>query len=124
LAAKAIRLGRHQVNRIRPTGDLLTKHCRALRRGDTEHFDVAVLSNSIKSFDGLRRRLPPGWGERGEVVLFGRRRQAREEVAHVDQRIDAATLAGDHDGVNDGRTLAGVGMSDEKPILRIMASSP
>ena len=56
--------------------------------------------------------------------MIGHRRQAPEQVAHVDQRIEAAALAGGHDGVDDGRTLAGVGMPDEEPVLLVMASSP
>ena len=84
-----------------------------------------MLTNTTAFAVGLRRRLgprlahwsPPGRGERGEVILIAHRRQAREQVAHVGQRIDAAPLAGDHDRVDDGRTLAGVGMADEEPVL-------
>ena len=83
-----------------------------------------MLSNSIKSFDGLRRRLPPRGGERAQVIVIGHRWQPPEQIAHVDQRIDAAAPAGNDDRVNDGRALAGVGMPDEEPVFLVMASSP
>ena len=49
--------------------------------------------------------------------MVGHGRQAGEQVPDVGQGIDAAALAGDDDRVDDGGTLAGLGMSDEEPVF-------
>jgi hypothetical protein len=43
--------------------------------------------------------------------------QAREHVAQVGQRVEAAAAAALHDGVEDGGALAGLRRSDEEPVL-------
>ena len=58
--------------------------------------------------------LPAGRGERRQIVLVGQAGQAGEEVAQVGERILAVALAGDDQGVEDGRALAGVGMPDKR----------
>ena len=43
--------------------------------------------------------------------------QAREDIAQVGHRVEAPATAGLHDGVEDGRALAGLRRSDEQPVL-------
>ena len=66
---------------------------------------------------GSRWRLPLRRGERRQVVAIGHRGQAREHVLEVGVGVDAAPLAGDHDRVDNGRAVTGVGMPYEKPVV-------
>jgi hypothetical protein len=63
-------------------------------------------------------RFPLRWQERPKVVLVGHRRQPVEHIPEVRQGIDAMTPAGDDDRVDDGRAFAGIGVTDEEPVLR------
>ena len=49
--------------------------------------------------------------------MVGHPGQAGEHVAEVGEGILAVTLAGDDEGVDDRRALAGVRMTDEEPVL-------
>ena len=68
---------------------------------------------------GLRRP-PLRRQERSQVLLGGHRRQPREHIPEISQRIDAMTAAGDDDRVDDGRAFAGIGVPDEEPVLFLM----
>ncbi len=68
-------------------------------------------------------RCPVGGRQGVQVVPGGHCRQPGEDVTEVDQRVDLAPLAGDDDRVDDGGTLAGVGMPDKQPVFLFMLSS-
>lgn len=59
----------------------------------------------------------PGFG--GDVFdpAGGHRGQSCEDVAEVDERVDAPAAAAFDDGVEDGSALAGFGGSYEEPVL-------
>ena len=44
-------------------------------------------------------------------------RQAREDVAQVSIRIDTATTAALHDGIEDGRAVSSLSLPNEQPIF-------
>ena len=52
-----------------------------------------------------------------EIVLVAHRGEAGEHVFHVGVRVFAVALTGDDDRVDDGRSLAGIGVADEEPVL-------
>lgn len=62
-------------------------------------------------------RFPVGRGEQGEVVPVRHGGQSGEHVLEVGKRIDAAALAGDDQGVDDGGAVASVGMANEEPVF-------
>ena len=68
----------------------------------------------------LRQRLPFRWRQQRDMVLVGHGGQPREHVFDVDERIDAVSLAGNHNRINDRRALAGVRVADEQPVLFFM----
>ena len=80
--------------------------------------------NGDPCYEVLRHGLPTSRRKRIEIVLVGHRRQAGEHVAQVSRWLDAAALARDDDRVDDRGTLAGIRMTDEEPVLLVMASSP
>ena len=73
---------------------------------------------------GLGRRwLPAGGSDLAQVVLIGHAGQPGQEVAQVGERVLAVALAGDDQRVEDGGTLADVGMPDKQPVLLADAAS-
>lgn len=80
---------------------------------------TAMVTNTDRN---SRPRLPEGWHEGFQVVLVGHRRQAREDIAQVNQRVDPSAVAGNDDRVQDRGALTGFGMADKKPIFRVMLS--
>src|SRR5215207_9941336 len=56
--------------------------------------------------------------------MIGHARQARERLAQVGQRIDAAAAAAFHDGVEDGSAFTGIGGADEQPVLLADGGGP
>src|SRR5688572_27899401 len=52
-----------------------------------------------------------------EIAVGGHTRQADKYVVEVGERVDTVALAGDDDGVNDVRALAGVAVADEQPVF-------
>jgi hypothetical protein len=75
----------------------------------------------IEIEDAYSSRRPVGRSERVQVVLIGHPRQTSEYVTHIGERIFAVTLTRDDDRVNDRGALAGVGVSDKKPVFFPMA---
>ena len=65
-----------------------------------------------------RRRGPVAGQQRGQVVLIGHSRQAGEHVAQVGERVLAMATARLDERVNDRRALAGIGVTDKKPVFR------
>ena len=59
-----------------------------------------------------------GGQQRREIVLGGHRGQTREHVLEVSVRVEAATLGGDDERVDDRGAIAGVGVADKEPVLR------
>jgi hypothetical protein len=76
-----------------------------------------MVSNSTRSFGSLRRRPPVRWSKDRQVVLVGHGRQPGQDVAQIGVGGVAEALAGNDDRVDDGGTLAGLGMSDEEPVF-------
>jgi len=62
----------------------------------------------------------PGFGGDFGDLAGGHLGKAGEHVAEVGQRIEAPATAAFNDGVEDGSSLAGVGSSDEEPVLFVM----
>jgi hypothetical protein len=65
----------------------------------------------------LGYRLPASWCEGIEVIPGGHGGQPAEDIAQVSERIDLSALAGDDNRLNDGRSLSGVGVANEEPVL-------
>ena len=63
------------------------------------------------------RRLPIDGQQRPQIILVCHARQPGEQVFQVSQRILAVTLTGHDQGVEDRRTLAGLGVTDKQPVL-------
>src|SRR5580704_8355604 len=63
------------------------------------------------------RRLPVGRGQGAEVVLVGHPGQPGKDVLEVRERILSVAFARDDQRVEDRRALAGVGVTDEEPVL-------
>jgi len=63
-----------------------------------------MVSNATRRADRLRHRLPASWGEGGDVVLVGHRREAGEHILEVCERVQTVALAGADDRVDDSRT--------------------
>ena len=65
-----------------------------------------------------------GFGRRvrGDVFDFVRvhRRQSREHVAQVGERVDSSAAATPDDGVQDRAKLPGVGAPEKRPVLFVM----
>ncbi len=59
----------------------------------------------------------PGFGREVGDLPVGGGGQAREDVTQVSVRIESATAAAFDDGVEDGRAFAGLGFTDEQPVL-------
>ena len=77
--------------------------------------------------DGITRvESSPASGEfiRGKLRLgvIGRSGEAGESPIQIGPRIDTPELAGGEDRIDHGRPVAGVGMSDEKPIFQTKLS--
>ena len=82
---------------------------------------IVVVTNESGLRDG---GLPQPRGEGAEVVAIGHPRQASEDIPHIGHRIFAVTLARDDQRVEDGRTLAGIGMPYKQPVLFSDARRP
>jgi hypothetical protein len=52
-----------------------------------------------------------------EVKLVGQGGEPGEDVAQIGERIVAVALARDYDRVNDGRSLARVGVAYKQPVF-------
>ena len=68
------------------------------------------------TFRGLSR-LPVFRQQRVQIVPIGYGRQAREDITQISVWIFAVPLTGHDDRVDDGRALAGIGMTDKEPVL-------
>ena len=78
---------------------------------------VTITISSLRYGAKVLRGLPVN-GEQGrEVVLVAHCGQTGEHVLHVRVRVFAVALTGDDDRVDDGRSLSGVRVSDEQPVL-------
>jgi hypothetical protein len=67
-------------------------------------------------------RQPHPRSEDAEIVAVGHGRQADEDILHVGHGVLAVVLARDNQGVEDGRALSGVGMTDKQPVF--LADAP
>lgn len=65
-----------------------------------------------------RSRLPRARREGAKVVTVRHPRQRGEDIFHIGHRVFAVALARDDERVQDGRALAGIGVTDEQPPLR------
>ena len=55
-------------------------------------------------------------------LAVGHVRQPREDFTEIRVRVEAAPPAAFDDGVDDGAALAGLGVTDEEPVLLIIES--
>ena len=62
-------------------------------------------------------RLGPGFGGDFGDLAGGHAGKACEHIAQVAERVQAAAAAAFDDGVEDVPALAGIGSSDEQPVL-------
>ena len=65
----------------------------------------------------MDRRFPIVWKQGIEVILIGHGREFPEDILEVGEGIDAMSLTGHHDGVDDSGLIACTGMADEEPIF-------